>query len=183
MHISGYWDLCVVRARGVLRRGYHHYPSPNQLSQTIGRIVHVFNMIAEEVPMSVFLLGSVSRGLSHARWLDAKTPTPTFCKEETGAAPAEEAYRINLMHDSISSKVTSDAHLQAVGPGEQGAFGHPDRGPLPDERGPHARPEEGRDSVPSAVLVRRSNHQVRSTPLFCCLYFYSYVLGCTWTTR
>ena len=107
--------------------------------------------------MSAFLLGSVFRGLSRAGWLGAKTLT---FGQETGAAPDEVAC-LTSMHDSISREVIRDAHLQAVGPGEQGAFGHPDRGPLPDERGPHARPEEGRDLVQSALLVCRSNHKVR----------------------
>ena len=151
--------------------------STNQLSSLkIERI-----MMTEDIPMSAFLLGSVSRGLSRACWLGAKTLT---FGQETGAAPDEVAC-LTSMHDSISREVIRDAHLQAVGLGEQGAFGHPDRGPLPDERRPHARPEEGRDLVPSALLVCRSDHKVRfdarSRNLSSKLLLLS--SGCTWTTR
>ena len=139
--------------------------------------------MTEEVPMSAFLLGLVFRGLSRAGWLGAKTLT-FGRRQETGAA-LDEVACLTSMHDSISREVIRDAHLQAVGPGEQGAFGHPDRGPLPDERGPHARPEEGRDLVQSALLVCRSNHKVRfdarSRNLSSKLLLLS--SGCTWTTR
>ena len=158
MQISGYWSLHVVLWRLFIVPLPLPINSAKRLKELSRYSLPSPNMISEEVPMSAFLLGSVSRGLSHAGWLDAKTPT--FGKETGAAPPAEVAY-LNSMHNSTSSK---HAHLQAVGPGKQGAFGHPDRGPLPDERGPHARPEEWRDLVPSALLVRRSNHQVRSAP-------------------
>ena len=101
---------------------------------------------AQEVPMSALIFGSVSRDMTLAGCVPKRLLS-------AHSAPAESP-NLNSMTVSSPNKPSRDAHLQAVGPGEQGAVRHSDGGPLSDERGPHARLEEGGNFMPGAVLIR-----------------------------